>query len=83
MFGQDLPNGGTLMRLTDQQWLDVVTILSSYRADLMRDHPDECGEYVKFIEALIEEINDEQHNGTEIEFEIDWDHPVSDDELDS
>lgn len=68
------------MKLTEEQWFDIVMILNSYRADIIASG-EENAEYVTFIENLIEEIGDSQ-NGTEIEFEMDWDNPVSDDELD-
>lgn len=57
-----------MIRLTDQQWADIVQILDSYRADLQ--HIDDVNpEYIQFIDEIIEEIGDNQ-NGTEIAFEI-------------
>lgn len=71
--GIDITGGSTLIKLTDQQWADIVQILSSYAADL--EHMDGINpEYVEFITEIINEIGDQQNESDfDIEFEMDWD----------
>jgi hypothetical protein len=68
-----------MIKLTDGQWKELTLVLSSYRADLSSS--DGKGDYVEYIDELVNEIIDTQSDW-EVEFEMDWDNPVPDDELD-
>lgn len=73
-----------MIKLTEDQWRDLTLVLGSYRAELVKKSEKyETEEHIEFIDGLINEIIDNQDNDNwEVEFEMDWDNPVPDDELD-
>lgn len=64
------PKENNLIRLTDEQWQDILLIIGSYRSDL--SHDDDMDNHVAYIDSLIEEILSNQSE-YEIEFTLDED----------
>ena len=59
-----------MIRMTTDQWVDLVKMLGSYRADLIEKHGDDAVEYINYIEEFIDEVTDSQANW-EVEFTLD------------
>ena len=59
-----------MIRMTTEQWIEVVKILGSYRADLLRDHASDAEEHIAYIEEIIDEITESQDDW-EVEFTLD------------
>ena len=74
-----------MITISDDNWKDILLILESYRADLLAAGPDNL-QYVEYMDALILDIamttETTMESDYEIEFEMAWDNPVPDDELD-
>jgi len=68
------------MRITQQQWMDLLLVLGSYRADLLSKDDDEFERYAKFIDELVDEIQ-ENDSDPVIEFEFTTDEDDDDEDI--
>lgn len=56
-----------IMRLTEEQWMDMLLVLKSYRSDLASTMDEDAVEYINFIDNLVDSIQEEN---TVIEFTL-------------